>query len=354
LYIALAAMLALVVLAVTGWWRLAFLPFRINPAQMTVSRRGLAVTEPADVERVEAILQSFAHGFNKMIARPSGTAWRRYCNVLPALYEPFAQEGAAMGHTLRRLFRYRPEAFETEIVGAHPEFRYLHYVGLGFWSGMRNHTPARVMQITERLDPLLGQLVYDGYGFKHGFFDYQRDASCFDRFDGLTGYARNVAYQGAGRSFWFLYMNDHDALIEHLGRLGTFATDGAGGSGLAAAFVNPDRFDVAQAFAVKLPEAWQPHFQLGLCFGLKARSAGEPAWFAANLEAGDAETAEAIRAAIDACDRIEHETRAAGGDDPYRRWRESVTQWMASHLEYPLAAVRTTSPVSRLHEPAHA
>src|SRR3990167_6209200 len=83
-----------------------------------------------------------------MITRPSTAGWRGYCESLPALTRPFAEEGAAMGHTLRRLFFYSPTAFEGDVVRPRPEFRYLYYVGLGFWSGMRNHDAHRLTEVT--------------------------------------------------------------------------------------------------------------------------------------------------------------------------------------------------------------
>ncbi len=40
-----------------------------------------------------------------------------------------------------------------------------------------------------------------------------------DRLNELEGYARSAAYQGVGRAFYFLFMDDHDALIEHAAKL---------------------------------------------------------------------------------------------------------------------------------------
>ena len=175
--------------------------FAIRRRQMTIERLGFAVRSRPDVERVNGILDSFSGGFNAMICRPSASGWVRYCDSLPVVYRPFAHEGAAMGHTLRRLFRYRPAVFEEQIVKPRPEFRHLYYVGLGFWSGLRHHDPQRLTDMVGDLDPVHGYLCYDGYGFKHGFFDYLNDPRCLGRLDLFEGYAKNVAYQGVGRSF---------------------------------------------------------------------------------------------------------------------------------------------------------
>ena len=352
--IAVAASLV-VLLAATGWWRYAFLPWTIRTNRMTVRRLGLQVFDHADVQRVDSILAGFAGGFNHMIARSAPNAWEVYCASLPALLRPFAHEGAAMGYTVRRLFRYDPQKFESRIVRPRPEFRYLYYVGLGFWSGMRNHDARRVERVADGLDPLHRYLCFDGYGFKHAFFDYPRDASSLRRLDSLTGYARNAAYQGVGRAFYFLFMGRPDVLIERVRSFGDHAVEIAAGAGLAAAFVNPDRLDRARELARMLPAEWQPYFHLGLCFGLKARSINDLDQFERDIASQSAAVQDAIRASVRECDRIELLVRADGEPDAYRRWRQRVTDWMAANIEFPLARVairagsvsdRTPSPLS--------
>ena len=341
-YLCAACALAVAVLLATGWWRFAFAVFAIRPQAMTVDRLGLHVATDADVRRINTILGSFAGGFNAMIARPSSTAWRTYCASLPSLYQPFAHEGAAMGYTLRHLFRYDPAKFEARLVRKQPEFRYLYYVGLGFWSGMRNHDAARLTRIAADLDPLHRYLCYDGYGFKHAFFDYPKNAACLRRLDALEGYARNAAYQGVGRAFWFLYLSRPELLIERIGGLGEHASDAAAGAGLAAVFVNPDRLEIARDLGRQIPREWRPHYHLGICFGLKARSINNVEQFERDLASADPEARDAAGASIRECDRIELLVRAERLDDGYRVWRSRVTEWMTDHIEYPLSRVMAT------------
>lgn len=319
-----------------GWWRYAFRVFCINPSKMTVRRLGLDISDPTDIVRVDSILDAFAGGFNEMIARPSGTAWESYCRSLSPFLRPFAEEGAAMGYTPRRLFRYAPDHFESTIVKPRPEYRYLYYVGLGFWSGMRNHSAARMAQIVRGLDPLHSYLCYDGYGFKRAFFDYPKDRKAFSALDSFEGYGRNAAYQGVGRALHFLYMGSPDVVIEHTAALGPFAADAAAGLGLAAAFINPDRMEREFELGRMMPAEWQPHYHLGLCFGLKARSINDLDEFDRNMALLPAESREAVWASIRECDRVELLIRADGQPDGYRRWRERVTQWLTSQVVFPL------------------
>ncbi|MGD2108911.1 MAG: DUF1702 family protein [Phycisphaerae bacterium] len=343
-YISCATALGAALLFATGIWRQVFGLFAIRPSRMTVKRLGLRVTAPSDVERVNGILAGFAGGFNAMIKGRRATSWHRYVNSLSPLHRPFAHEGAAMGYTLRQFFSYRPDEFEDRVVKPKPEFRYLYYVGLGFWSGMRNHDVNRLERIVGGLDPMHRYLCYDGYGFKYAFFDYPRDPTALRKLDLLTGYSRNAAYQGVGRALFFLYMGDVDALIDHIQGLGSHAVDGAAGLGLAAVFVNPDRLGLAMALGRKLPEDWHPHFHLGMCFGLKARSINDVDEFERYMEHVEPDVREAAYASIRECDRVELLARSEEGEDGYCRWRERVTVWMAERIEYPLGGLKSSTP----------
>jgi hypothetical protein len=329
-------------LIATGRWRYGFAPFSINADKMTVKRLGLLTPED-DVERVESILRSFAGGFNATITSPSPTAWVQYCDSLPALHRPFAHEGAAMGYTLRHCFRFRPAEFEERMVRPRSGFRYLYYVGLGFWWGMRNVSPRRVQELVRGLDPLHRYLCFDGYGFKTAFFDEPRDGSALERLNAFEGYARNAAYQGVGRANWFRFVGQPSALIQRLEGLGGHAADGAAGSGLAAAFVHPDRLESARRLAIEFPKSLQPHFHLGMCFGLKARSINDPQQFERFLSHEGRHVRDSVRASIKACDATEERIRRQSQPDGYRHWRASVTEWMSSNIEYPLAGVRRSA-----------
>ena len=337
---------------ITGWWRFSLLPFQLSPRRMTVARLGLKVTVAAHVERVNTILRSFIGGFNTMISPRSYQACQGHCDSLPSLYQPFAHEGLAMGYILRNGFRYRADVFEEQIVKPRPEFRYLYYVGLGFWSGMRNYHPHRLQRMVDGLDPLHRYLCYDGYAFTRAFFHYpRRGASALDRLSGFEGYARHAAYQGVGRAFYFLFMDEPQTLIERIGELGDYARDAAAGVGLAAAFVNPDRLEVALDLARKMPHTSQPHIHLGLCFGLKARAINDVDRFEKDMSRLPSDVQNAVFASIRECDRVELLIRSETGDDGYCQWRERVSDWMNDHIVYPLEGMKKESGIKNVPEP---
>ena len=196
-----------------------------------------------------------------------------------------------------------------------------------------------------------GSLCYDGYGFKLAFFDYAKDETSLRKLDALEGYSRNAAYQGVGRALWFRFMDRPDLFVERVSRFGVHASDAAAGAGLAMVFVNPDRMEVARAWAAKMPSQWHPQVHLGMCFGIKARSINNVEQFERDTAGLDSKVKDAIFASIRECDRIELLVRAERGADSYRQWRTRVMQWMVDHVEYPLAGLkaqqRVTSTVER-------
>ncbi|MCP4246565.1 MAG: DUF1702 family protein [bacterium] len=345
LYIILPGAALAALAGVTGWWRLAFAAFHIRSGRLTVEKLNLAVSDPQDVQRVNTILASFAGGFNATISRPSGSAWRRYCASLPTMFEPFAHEGVAMGYTPRRLFRFDPADFEDQIVRRRPDFRYLYYVGVGFWSGMRSHSVAALTRITERLDPMYRYLCYDGYGFKQAFFGTSRTPADLGGLDGLEGYARNAAHQGVGRALYFLFMDRPDRMRDYLDGLGEFAADAAAGMGLAAVFVNPDRIEVARRLGAQMPPALRDHFHLGMCFGLKARSITDSETFEQQVDLLEPDVTDSVWASIRECDRIELLVRASQGQNGYHQWRSGVTLWLAENVRFPMSGLRSRTTV---------
>ena len=194
-----------------------------------------------------------------------------------------------------------------------------------------------------------GYLCFDGYGFKRAFFDYPKDPEALDGLYSFDGYTRNATFHGVGRAFFFLYMARPELLVEHLNNLGRHAEDAVAGVGLAAVFVNPDRFEAAQTFAATIPRHWRKHFHLGMCFGLKARSINDVNQFERDMARLDHDTQNAVFASVRECDRVELQVRADGSDQGYRRWRERVTAWMVENITYPMAAL--AKPIRNVERP---
>ena len=136
-------------------------------------------------------------------------------------------------------------------------------------------------------------------------------------------------------------------MIRHMTEFGEFAADAAAGAGLASVFVNPERLEVAQALGRRMPESWQPHFQLGMCFALKARSINHLDQFDLDMSRAAPAVRDAAYASIRECDRIELQVRSDGKEDGYRRWRSRVTAWMVDQVEFPLAGLKYELPYAK-------
>ncbi len=194
--------------------------------------------------------------------------------------------------------------------------------------------------------PEHGVLCWDGYGFKLGFFDFAREPFWRTRLERLTGYDRNAAYQGLGRSLWFRFMGSPQDLIEIVQSLGPHARDTASGVGLAVAFTTVDRPQRGFAVLGQMPEDWHDDILVGMTFAYKARSIADPEYFETMMNTLENDRREAIGAAIKRCDAIETAVRADGGTDGYRRWRMGLRHWLGENIEYPFAKMKAAEPTA--------
>ena len=112
----------------------------------------------------------------------------------------FAYEGAALGLTqLDQVLPWRTR-LPAFLSGPASPYLYPAYVGIGVALARTGKDP---QQMLKSVDPVLGWLVVDGYGWRYGIFSRQF-AVVEQQIPGLLkGYARRVYDQGLGRSMWF-------------------------------------------------------------------------------------------------------------------------------------------------------
>jgi hypothetical protein len=88
-----------------------------------------------------------------------------------------------------------------------------------------------------KLDPLLGWLVVDGYGFHEGYFEWPRYIEARTIPTHLDGYGRRVFDQGLGRSIWFVKGADVAAVVSAINTFSSTRHDDLwSGVGLACAY----------------------------------------------------------------------------------------------------------------------
>ncbi len=236
-------------------------------------------------------------------------------------WQGFAFEGAAMGLALMdALMPWRKSRLHAFLKGPAEAHVYMVHVGAG-WALARLRR--RVERPLRRLDPLLGWLAVDGYGFHEGYFHWPRFVSGQARPRKLDGYALRVFDQGLGRSLWFVEGADVERVPA---TVAAFAperqADLWSGVGLACTYaggVEPEAvaalLDAAGSFRAELAQ--------GAAFAAKARQrAGNPA--------SHTETACAILCGISAdeaaavTDRALQNLPVAGTTPAFEVWRHRM------------------------------
>jgi hypothetical protein len=238
-------------------------------------RFGFHLREEASRARVAAIIEGFFTGYNGGVAGLAPAVIRARVEALPPLIHPFAFEGSGMGHAARALLRpglISPARFEEFIAAVQPGYRFMFYIGLGVWSGFRG--PSYALRAAGAIgEPKYGGLIYDGFGFKTGFFHRVRDPQAHAVFARLPAKAALPhAYQGYGRSLWFVFRDDPAGLREALEALAPPARAAAlTGVGLAVTFTNVDRLESALEVLDRFPPAERSVLDRGLRLALFVR-----------------------------------------------------------------------------------
>jgi hypothetical protein len=206
----------------------------ISDDEVSFERRGFRGADEPQREHLETVGRSFVSGYRVGLAEDRLDALATRLDTVASDYRGFAYEGAAMALTLRDAFRPWGKRVPGYLAGPAAPHTYLAHVGVG-WALAR--LPGPPERYAARMDPVLGWLVIDGFGFHHGFFGWPRAVSGQVVPRRLGGYARRVFDQGLGRSLWFV----EGAGVERIaGTIAAFApgrrSDLWSGIGLACAY----------------------------------------------------------------------------------------------------------------------
>ncbi|HSE17851.1 MAG TPA: DUF1702 family protein [Pyrinomonadaceae bacterium] len=174
----------------------------LSPAEASFAKRGFSAGEEKARQRLEQIGVTFLNGYHAALEETGLVSLARRLATIEAELSGFAFEGAAMGLTLLDCFTpWRKDRWRTFTEGLANHHIYMMHVGLG-WALARLRRP--VTSFLARLDPLLGWLAVDGYGFHEGYFSWPRYVERQAIPVRLNGYERRVFDQGLGRSIWFV------------------------------------------------------------------------------------------------------------------------------------------------------
>jgi hypothetical protein len=233
----------------------------------------------------------------------------------------FAFEGAAMALALLVTVTPWPTNRIADFLGGPGDAHsYMIHVGAG-WMWAR--APWLAGRTRRQLEPLLGWLAYDGWGFHEGFFHWPDYLSGRLPPARLKGYERRVFDQGFGRSLWFINGGNLHWLLKSVKDLNSARwPDLWSGIGLAATYAGQvSEADLAALRAAA--GAHGPELAQGAAFAAKARQR------AGNLT-DYTDTATGVLcgcSAIEAgrlCDSTLEDLPATGPEPPYEIWRQRL------------------------------
>ncbi len=181
-------------------------------------------------------------------------------------FDGFRAEGAAMASAFHQMV-FDSTCFDR-LLERNRRQVYTILVGAG-WAAAR--WPKRGMSFIERLDPLLGWLTFDGWGFHDTMFSPSILDVASEAPARLTGYQRRVWDQGAGRAAWFTLEGNAARIALHFSRFPrSRQADLWSGAGLACTYGG-----VADAHQVEILRKASGHHRChlaqGSAFGAKAR-----------------------------------------------------------------------------------
>lgn len=308
------------------------------------TRRGFYGWESGD-SVVRPVGEAFLRGYRIGMEHAGATEVMRGLQDVPVGMQGFAAEGAAMAVAVRGMLEpWRRAEFHRLVSVSGGRHAYMMHVGLG-WALAR--MPLPLWPDLHRVDPMIGPLVLDGYGFHEVFFDTARVLSektvlrarglrrergrfPFDRWPGSEQDAVQQLMQGVGRGLWFVCGGSP-------GRLDTvirsFAPDRQGsmwaGVGLAATYAGGRDAEGLR----ELKEAAGTHtgwLRQGSAFAAEARH---------RAGTTTAHTPVAVRVlcgtdleeAVRACADTRPPGREADGGDwaVYERWRHRLAERLA-------------------------
>ncbi|HEU4507318.1 MAG TPA: DUF1702 family protein [Pyrinomonadaceae bacterium] len=174
----------------------------LSPAEASFAKRGFRAREESARHRLEQIGITFLTGYHAALEETEFVPLARRLATVEIDLRGFAFEGAAMGLALLDCVTpWRKDRWTTFTERLGQSHIYMMHVGFG-WALARLRRP--VTPYLTHLDPLLGWLVIDGYGFHEGYFSWPQYVEHRATPARLNGYERRVFDQGLGRSIWFV------------------------------------------------------------------------------------------------------------------------------------------------------
>jgi len=293
----------------------------LSPAEASFAPRGFIAREENARRRLEQIGVTFLSGYHAALEETEFVALAHRLSSVDEELRGFAFEGAAMGLALLDCVTpWRKDRWRTFTERFAEHHIYIMHVGLG-WALARLRRS--VTPYLSRLDPLLGWLVVDGYGFHEGYFNWPQYIEGQAVPTRLAGYERRVFDQGLGRSIWFVKGADVAPVACAINAFHSARRDDLwSGTGLACAYAGGCGRAAMESLRVVAGEHL-PALAQGVAFAAKTRLS------AANLNTHTETVCRVIcghspeeLAAI--TDAALEDLRAEGELPAYEKWRRRI------------------------------
>jgi len=246
--------------------------FGIDPRETTFERRGFKPGKPTAVAQLERVGVTFVEGYHAALRAPDVRRLGDTLNAIDRDWQGFAFEGAGMALALLdHVTPWSRQRLTSFLAGPGAPHVYMVTIGAGWAWARLGRWLARVDQALARLDPILGWLALDGFGFHEGYFFPDRTVGQQTRPVQIRGDHTRIFDQGLGRSLWFVCGADPDRLAAEIGK---FAADRQSdlwsGSGLACTYAcGASEHDIDRL--VELSGPHRASLAQGAAFAAKAR-----------------------------------------------------------------------------------
>ncbi len=246
--------------------------FGIDPRETTFERRGFAPGKPNVVEQLERVGASFVEGYHCALEDSDAARLAKALDEIAADRRGFAFEGAGMALALLDCVTPgRSGRLAAFLEGSGAPHHYMVTIGAGWAWARLGRWIADPDRELARLDPTLGWLALDGFGFHEGYFHASRTITAQTRPPQIRGYATKVFDQGLGRSLWFVCGADPERVAAQIGQFASHRqSDLWSGSGLACTYACGVSEDDVERL-VELSGHHRASFAQGAAFAAKAR-----------------------------------------------------------------------------------
>lgn len=150
--------------------------------------------------RFRDVAETLVEGYHAALTDPRPTPLQRQLATVPTQLSGIAYEGAGMGLAALDLVTPGTHHVSTFSEGPARNHLYPFYVGVGLAYARLRRLPEAHL---ETLDPVLGWVTADGYGFHEAFFRRGPHPALAPRPQNMTDYGRQMFDQGVGRALWF-------------------------------------------------------------------------------------------------------------------------------------------------------